>query len=138
MHKSFHTSCNKENLKDIRSFVSTTLDIWQVDTKIAAEIVLATDEASANAIIHGCNCEDDKEINIQMQLKGTKLAIKVIDTGESEFDADSYDSKPLEVLVKEKVSGGMGLKLIYTYMDKVDFYKIADKNVCVLQRDIQP
>ena len=136
MKNKLTTLCSKNNLGIIRQFISEQL----ADTPIAAElkhnITLAVDEAAANAIIHGNQCNDSKNIEVEMEISSSKITIEISDIGSNNFDAEQSINKEMEEIVKEKRKGGMGLKLIHSIMDEVIYHKNNNKYFCLLIKNI--
>lgn len=136
MKKTLRTVCAKESLKDIRSFIRKSLEKIDFDAKTKSNMVLAVDEASANAIIHGNNCDSRREIRIDFTLTDQKIIIEIFDIGEKDFDQLKFIQRDIEELVKEKSKGGMGLKLMNSIMDEVLYKKINDTHYCVLIKNL--
>ena len=55
MNQQLKIACSKKNLGEIRKFISDSLEEVDLDSKTKSALILAIDEACANAIIHGNN-----------------------------------------------------------------------------------
>lgn len=132
MKRTLRTVCSKDSLKEIRSFIRGLIEGVGFDKNEINKIVLAADEACANAIIHGNNCDARRELRVDLSVTETKLIIEIFDIGEKDFDQLKFIQKDIEELVKEKSKGKMGLKLMNSIMDEVLYRKINDTHYCVL------
>ncbi len=136
MHTSFTTICAREKLSDIRRFLRQTLAKIEVAEPIRQEIVLAVDEACANAIIHGNQCDHNRHLHLEVEIAEDKLLVTISDVGDFEQDLAQHEDHDLHSLIEQRKKGGLGLKLIYTIMDQVNYHKEGTKNVCTLTKNL--
>ena len=96
-------------------------------------MVLAVDEAIANAIIHGNDSDTDKSVQLDLDINEKRIHIEISDIGlfDEIMNNDKKD-KDLKSVIKEKQKGGLGLKLIYSIMDVVCFYTQNNKSYCLM------
>ncbi len=128
--------CNKNELKKIRSFVNQHLKDLPFSSKEKHEIVLAVDEACANAIIHGNACDEGKSIDVVLTHDNSTLSVTVSDVGDIDFVEKRVMKKDLERLARERKKGGMGLHLIFAIMDEVRFYTRNKRSYCTLIKNL--
>lgn len=136
MHTSFTTICAREKLSDIRRFLRQALANIDVAEPIRQEIVLAVDEACANAIIHGNQCDHNRHLHLEVKTAEGKLVVEISDVGDFEQDLAQHRDYDLESLIEQRKKGGLGLKLIYTLMDQVDYHKEGSRNICTLTKNL--
>lgn len=134
MKAKFTTVCSKTRLKDIRIFVGEQIEKISLNEKLKRQIILAVDEAAANAIIHGNNCDEKKSISIEIQVNDKKLSVAISDIGKLNLPIIEHTGKGVHDLVKEKKKGGMGLKLMHSIMDKVQYFHRGKGNVCLMTK----
>lgn len=135
MKSKFTTRCARANLSEIRRFLHGTLARLDVADPVKQEIVLAVDEACANAIIHGNDCDAAKPLLVEVEKVDDQLVVEISDVGNvTEAELQGHKDKSLEELVEERSKGGLGLKLIYSIMDEVSYYAKDDKQVCSLRK----
>ncbi len=127
----------KKHLTEVRKFVRQQLEDINLGNVDKSQIVLAIDEACANAMVHGNQGNKSKSIDIEMSVDTEHLEIKISDDGSNDFDIAKHLSKDIEELVKNKEKGGMGLKLMHSVMDEVRFIREKSKNVCYLRKVLQ-
>ena len=136
MKQELKISCQKEHLSDIRAFVKESLAHLDIAESLQYKIVLAVDEACANAIIHGHNCDETKEINVELEIKDTVLEVKIFDIGMYSDNYRDLGSISIEEHIQNRDKGGLGLKLIFSIMDKVKFYTKNQLNICELAKQL--
>ena len=115
-----HVPSSTENLAMIREFVSSIGTRAGLDPGDVAKLELAVDEACANVIEHAYNHDSTKEVTVRAILDDETLRIQVIDTGLG-FDPTSIPQPALERLVADRKSGGLGLRVIKSWMDEVHY-----------------
>lgn len=128
--------CRIENLKGVRDFIRNALKDHGVSDLQISELVLALDEMCSNLMIHShrCNPEDLFEINIILK-KGDPIIFEIIDDGNT-FDINQFAEPDLDNLVQEKRKGGLGIRLVKSIMDKIEYQNRSGKNVCRLIKKI--
>lgn len=128
--------CNIENLKGVRDFIRNALKNHGVSDLQISELVLALDEMCSNLMIHShqCNPHELFEINIILK-KGHPVVFEIIDDGNT-FDINQFSEPDLGNLVHEKRKGGLGIRLVKSIMDKIEYQNRNGRNVCRLIKNI--
>ncbi|HFE64627.1 hypothetical protein B1H10_08380 [candidate division KSB1 bacterium 4484_188] len=111
------------NLDIIREFVAGIAQNIGFDDEDIHRIELAVDEASTNVIRHAYEgqTQNDKFILIEVKTFPDRLEISVIDHGKG-FEPDKIKEPEMDAYFKQMKRGGLGLYLIKTLMDKVDYF----------------
>jgi serine/threonine-protein kinase RsbW len=137
MNYKYKVGCSIENLKGVRDFIRNTLKSHDVQDLQISELVLALDEMCSNLMIHShqCNPDDLFELNINIQ-KGSPVIFEIIDDG-TVFDINQFNEPDLGNLVHEKRKGGLGIRLVKSIMDKVEYQHQSGKNICRLIKKVQ-
>ena len=128
--------CNIENLKGVRDFIRSALKKHGVPDLQIGELVLALDEMCSNLMIHShrCNPEELFEVHVIVK-KGGPVVFEIIDDGNT-FDINQFSTPDLGNLVHEKRKGGLGIRLVKSIMDKIEYHIRNGKNVCRLIKNI--
>lgn len=136
MKHKYKVGCSIDNLKGIRQFVRDSLQGYPIDEVMLGEIVLALDEMCSNLMIHAhhCNPDDLFELSVNTDKK-TVLVFKIVDDG-SVFDINSFDEPALDRIIHQKRKGGLGIRLVKSIMDTVDYSRQSGKNICILTKKI--
>lgn len=123
--------CNTTALADLRGFLQTTLSELQLSDKDQHQLTLAVEEVCANLIIHSHKCNGLDQIKLEVQETPEKLIFEITDKGKA-FNLLDYEVPDLKKVVSEKRKGGLGIILVKTIMDEIEFESNKGKNTCRL------
>ncbi len=115
-----HVPSSTQNLALIREFVGTVGVQAGLDNSDVAKLELAVDEACSNVIEHAYGHDATKEVIVRATFDRDVLRIDVEDTGRG-FDPESVPQAELERLVRQRKSGGLGMRLMKSLMDEVHY-----------------
>ncbi len=115
-----HVPSSTENLSMIRDFVKSIGAQTGLGEMELTRLQMAVDEACANVMEHAYNSDSTKEVSIRAIVDDSSLEIKVIDTGKG-FDPAAVEQLKLEELVSARRPGGLGMRLIKSFMDEVHY-----------------
>lgn len=134
MKANLTTICSIDTQEDIRAFLNKFFKgVDGLTDQKRNQIVLAVDEAIANAIIHGNDSDTEKSIQMDIDVNEKRIHIEISDIGLfDEITKNDKKDKALKDVIKEKQRGGLGLKLIYSIMDVVCFYTQNNKSYCLM------
>ena len=125
MNYRYNIGCSLNNLKGIREFIRTSLKNYDVPELELSAIVLAIDA-------HHCNPDHKIELCIVEPSEG-ELVFEIIDDG-NVFDINAFNEPKMDNLIHEKRKGGLGIRLVKSIMDKVEYGSKDGKNVCRLTK----
>jgi len=136
MSYQFNTGCSLNNLKGIRDFVRKALDQEGVDEITKGEIVLALDEMCSNLMIHAHHCNPDDFLGIHIT-RGDRqhIIFEIIDRG-NVFDINQFQTPELDNLIHQKRKGGLGIRLVKSIMDDVEYLSRDGNTVCRLTKKV--
>ncbi len=117
---SLHVPSSTENLSMIRDFVKSIGTQSGMGDMDVARLELAVDEACANVMEHAYDEDSTKEVSIRAIVDDNSVQIEVIDTGKG-FDPAAVEQLKLEELVSERRTGGLGMRLMKSFMDEVHY-----------------
>ena len=120
-------------LSEVRRFVAHYLADVRAPVDISSEIVLAVNEAAANAARYGRRDAGRSELRVRCALHGSTVEISIADDGGG-FDAGTATEHP--TLPDRYASGGRGLFLMHELMDRVSFDPTPNGTVVNLARAI--
>jgi len=120
--KSYHLKIpsQTDNLELIRNFIAGLAKKVGFDIEESNKIELAVDEACTNVIEHAYQHDENQDIDIAIKLDYNKLTVVVTDRGQS-FNVEEVDLPDMETYLAELRVGGLGIYLIKTLMDEVDY-----------------
>ena len=117
-----------------RGVLTTWLEILGLAADRRSEVVLAVDEACANAIRHAYRGREDGEVEMVLGLTPEWIQIIVSDEG-TPCPEECSEFKPIERPEDhELVPGGLGVKLIHEVFDEVRFCPGTSRGNCVTMR----
>jgi len=114
-----------DNLELIRNFVTGVANKVGFGNDDVSKIELAVDEACTNVIEHAYKDNHEKDIDIAVKLDYQKLTIIITDKGKS-FDMNDIEMPEMKKYLAELRVGGLGIYLMKTLMDEVDYVTRAD------------
>ena len=136
MKYKYKVGCSIENLKGVRDFIRTSLKNHGISDLEVSEMVLAMDEMCSNLMIHAhdCNPSDLFELHILVD-KNDPVVFEIIDDGTA-FDINQFTEPSMDNIIHEKRKGGLGIRLVKSIMDKIEYQKLMDKSICRLIKNV--
>jgi anti-sigma regulatory factor (Ser/Thr protein kinase) len=99
------------------------------------EINLALDELFTNIINHGFEDNDEHHVHITCTSQDGALKITIEDDG-MPFNPTAAPHPNLKCAFKDREIGGLGIHLIRSYMDRIEYIRQGGKNVLILTKSL--
>src|SRR6185295_14556666 len=130
MRANITLACSTAVQEELRAFLARYLEGLSISASEKNQVILAIDEAVANAIIHGNKADENKSITLDIDIGDKRMSVEIYDVGLFDATSQGEESKNvnLKEVIKERQKGGLGLKLIYSIMDVVCFYTKEDRS----------
>ncbi len=126
-----------ENLQMIREFALKIAAKAGFNEETQEQIALAVDEACTNVIKHAHHHDARRLMDIQIKTDANKMIITITDKGRG-FDITKLKDPDVEKYIRESRHGGLGIYLIKTLMDEVDYeFNPGVKNQVQLTKYLQ-
>lgn len=109
-----------DNLELVREVVAKVAAKEGFGKDEVSRIELAVDEACANVIKHAYGNDTKKYIDILLEKEDDKLVVVVTDHGRG-FNPNAIKQPNMEEYLKKFSKGGLGIFLMETLMDQVEF-----------------
>ncbi|MDZ7288323.1 MAG: ATP-binding protein [candidate division KSB1 bacterium] len=123
-----------DNLELIREFVARVARKVGFKDDDVSKIELAVDEACANVIKHAYKRDDKKPIDIVIQIDYRKFTVIITDHG-CGFDPKKIKTPDMKEYLAEMRVGGLGIYLMRTLMDEIDFdIKPGKRNQVIMSK----
>jgi serine/threonine-protein kinase RsbW len=107
--------------------------------QLAADIVmtihLVLDELVANIITHGYDDTAEHQIRVTLTLDEALLGIRVEDDGRP-FDPLALPPPDLDLPLEDRPVGGLGIHIVRSVMDDVEYRREGDHNVLIMKKTI--
>jgi serine/threonine-protein kinase RsbW len=137
MKYKYTVGCSIENLKGVRDFIRTSLKNHGISDLEISEMVLAMDEMCSNLMIHAHDCDPNEIFEIQIMVdKNDPVVFEIIDDGNA-FDINQFSEPSMDNIIHEKRKGGLGIRLVKSIMDKVEYEQLKNKCICRLVKKVQ-
>jgi len=107
-------------LDEVREFVKSIIEPLDLDDEQMNQVILSVDEAFTNAVRHAYKNSTSGRIDIRVAVQKNSVKISIIDYGRG-FDPGKVEKKDITKYVQKMQRGGLGLFLIKSFMDKVEY-----------------
>lgn len=115
-----------ENLSKIRAFIQDITLAVGFTQKSIDNMMLAVDEACTNIIKHAYKSYPEGEIIIKVKYEAKKLIITIIDYGKA-FAPEAVPEPDIQEYYRQHKVGGLGMYLMKTLMDDVEYISVPGK-----------
>ncbi len=133
MFQRYHIPRAVEALHGFRQALRVDLLEAGLDGPELERVVLAVDEACANAIQHGPQSgAGQAPILVEMAFAEGLLRIRLADVGRFEPQPESMAEDPRQRVASGQ-AGGLGLHLMHRIMDRVQYRQANGRHWCILE-----
>ena len=115
-----HIESKTERLIAVRDFVSTAAREFGFSDEEISKIALAVDEACTNIIKHAYRFDPGKKLTISVKRGIGAFEISIRDTGK-QFNPTDLQPPDMKEYLTHFRRGGLGVYLMKTLMDKVEY-----------------
>lgn len=109
---------NIDELPKVEEFVAAAAEKSGIEHHIATNIILAVNEATVNAIVHGNKLDENKTVSIDIKSEPGVFVVVIKDQGKGFDPASVPDPTNPENLFKES---GRGLYIMKSCISSVDY-----------------
>lgn len=125
-------------LGSVRALIRAYLACRGFDKERTQEVVLAVDEACANAIRHSYEGKPNGMVSLDMRSNDKWVELHLEDAG-IPAPPEHLERKKLETpTIEEATPGGLGVQLMYQVFDEVRFQPGEKQGNCVIMRIRRP
>ncbi len=107
-----------ENIRIVESFIDNVKEKYRLDDDIYGNIMIAVTESVNNAILHGNNADNSKNVSLKLSLDQSHIKFVVQDEGQG-FDYKNLADPTLPENLDKP--GGRGIFLMKNLCDEVSF-----------------
>jgi serine/threonine-protein kinase RsbW len=130
----FTFSAELMNLAAMRQFLRDHLQ--GVPNEVSDDVLLAVNEAVTNIMVHGYK-NSEEQIELFFENSDDIVSIWLYDNAPP-FDPTTYISPNLNLPLKDRPYGKMGIFLIFNLMDEVRYRRMSDnRNELILKKEFQ-
>ncbi len=123
MARSIHTLAipsSTRYLEEVRRFVVTHARQADFRAEEVEQFKIAVDEACTNVIEHAYGGHDGFEVDITIIVENDRFIVRIRDEGQP-FDPSHYREPNLLEIAKHRKAGGLGVHIIRSLMDHVEY-----------------
>jgi len=124
--KHLHILSETEKLDLVRHFIHEAARRFGFDEESSSKIMLAVDEACTNVIKHSYRNAPTKGIDIDIVTNEKRFEIVITHEG-TPFDPDSIKTPDMKKYLSQFRRGGLGIHLMRSLMDKVEYRTSKDR-----------
>jgi len=107
----------------------------QLPAELVMTIHLVLDEVVANIINHAYDDAAEHQIRVTLALEDSELGIRVEDDGRA-FDPLAAPPPDLDLPLEERPVGGLGIHIVRSVMDAVEYQRDGGRNVLIMRKTI--
>jgi serine/threonine-protein kinase RsbW len=111
------------------------VEAFAAEMKLSSEdtyrVVLVLDELITNIVAHGVDADEVRRIVVELSYRHPDLEIEISDPGRP-FDPRSATPYDTDKALAERKVGGLGLHLVRTLVDSIDYRYDAGRNVVTI------
>ncbi len=121
--ETIHIESRTDRLIAVREFVSDAARSFGFSDEDVSKIALAVDEACTNVIKHAYRFDPAQDISVTVRADGSGFQVVIRDNG-AQFNPSQIQTPDMREYMKNYRRGGLGMHLMRSLMDKVE-YNIA-------------
>lgn len=125
---SLHFANSAEEAPRIARKIDHFLREEKVDESLINKLLLCVDELITNIIAHAYNDKEDHAVLLECKVLDDKIVLELRDDGVA-FDPTKQTRPNLKLSMDDRNIGGLGIHLVKTLMDKVEYRREGDYNV---------
>ena len=111
-------------------------ELHEIPSRTLYAVNLALDEVVTNVVLYGFESSAGQEVAVRVETVGSDLRSEVVDGGR-EFNPLSAPVPDLTVALEERALGGLGIHLVRSLMDRVEYRRENAKNVLTMRKRIR-
>jgi anti-sigma regulatory factor (Ser/Thr protein kinase) len=111
-------------------------ELHDIPGRTLYSVNLALDELVTNVILYGYDDPAGQQIQVKLEVSGSDLHAWLQDSGR-EFDPASIPTPSLDASLGDREVGGLGIHLVRSLMDRLEYKRDGAKNLLTLRKRIR-
>jgi serine/threonine-protein kinase RsbW len=111
-------------------------ELHEIPGRTLYSMNLAVDEVVSNVILYAFDNPIEQEVLIQLSAREGEVSAVITDFGRA-FDPLSMPAPDLDAPLEEREVGGLGIHLVKSLMDRVEYHRDGLKNVLTVRKRIR-
>jgi serine/threonine-protein kinase RsbW len=125
-----------QDIERLNRLVRQFGELHEVPGRTLYALNLALDEVVTNVVCYGFEDAANQEVVVRIAIADRELTASVSDGGRP-FDPLSVPPPNLTVGLEERTPGGLGIHLVRSLMDRVEYTRQDGKNVLTVKKRIR-
>jgi len=125
-----------QQIERLNQMVRQFGELHNVPGRTLYAINLAIDELVSNIVLHGYEDPNGKQITVQIEGSDGELRATITDAGR-EFNPLSVPRPDLDAPLEKRTLGGLGIHLVRSLTDRVEYARTGEKNVLTVAKRIR-
>jgi serine/threonine-protein kinase RsbW len=125
-----------QEIERLNGLVRRFGELHDVPSRALYAVNLALDELVTNTILYGFENPAGQELCVRVSVAGKEIHGELVDEGR-EFNPLNVPAPNLDAPLSERELGGLGLHLVRSLMDRLDYRREGSKNVLTLMKRIR-
>ncbi len=134
-HLTLHFANSAEEAPRIARRVEYYLHDRQIPDTVINKLLLCVDELITNIIAHAYNDAQEHAVLLECRVFNDKIELELRDDG-VQFDPTKQTRPNTNLAVEDRDIGGLGIHLVMTLMDKVEYIREGDFNVLKITKNL--
>ncbi|MFO7932537.1 MAG: ATP-binding protein [Bacteroidales bacterium] len=135
MERTFRYSNHIQDVSKIGSDLSELASEWTIPGSELRQVVVIIEELLSNIVRFAFNDPDDHVIEVRVSKTGRVLAIRITDDGIPFNPLDYHPPSTTDPASPD--AGGMGITLVRTFSDSIEYSREKDKNHLTITKVIK-
>ena len=135
-HHSITLPCDIQQIPSLSEFVKNICEEIKLDSTTTMHINMALEEAVVNVMNYAYPMKTDGDVKIDSYANSQLLKFVITDSGHP-FDPTTYGTLDLTQPTEERSIGGLGIHIMRTYMDSINYERINGQNILTLRKRIE-
>lgn len=131
-HLTLHNDIGQ--IASLPEFVEVLAEEAQLDQEDKFNLNLALEEAVSNVVMYAYPKGTDGVVDIDASVNGKLVSIVITDSGKA-FDPTAKEEVDINARMDERPIGGLGIHLVRTIMDTVNYERKNEKNILTITKN---
>lgn len=133
LHESITLLNDVKQVTELNNFVKSVSERLNLDSSLMSQMTLAVEEAVVNVMSYAYPLGTTGEIQVDALATEQDIKFIITDSGKA-FDPTQGGNADISLSAEERPIGGLGILLVQTLMDTINYERINGKNVLTLKK----
>lgn len=132
----FRLPAELREIERLNTMVRRFGDLHEIPSRALYAVNLALDEVVTNVSLYGFDNPAGQEVEVRLWAGGCEIHAELVDQGRA-FNPLEVPLPRLDVSLQERQIGGLGLHLVRSLMDSLEYRRDGEKNVLTMMKRIR-